>query len=105
MPPGWLVPIQVPGGVILCLVGAFLMVRGTRMIVAGARDAGAPDQSLRVIRGFRAGILGIGTVCLGVALWRWSAPWAIFAAIFLFEELIETSIQAAAARAGSRNSR
>jgi hypothetical protein len=91
--------------VILCLAGTFLMVQGTRIIVAGARDAGAPDQSSQVIRGFRAGILGIGAVCLGVALWRWSAPWAIFAAIFLFEEMIETSIQAAAARAGSKSNR
>ena len=94
-----------PGGIAGCAGGAWLIVRGIRQVVAGAKAAGDPDQSSMVIAGFRTGILGIGLLCLGVALWRWSAPWALFAAIFLFEEFVETTVQSLAARAGARHVR
>jgi len=99
--PQWIVPLQIPGAILMAVAGLFLIARGFSGIVAGARAAGAPDQSSRVIAGFRTGILGIGAVCLAVGLWLWSWPWALFAFVFLAEELVETTIQSLAARSGT----
>jgi hypothetical protein len=99
--PHWIVPLQNPGAILLAVAGLWFINRGFSGIVAGARAAGAPDQSSRVIAGFRTGIIGIGAACLAVGLWLWSWPWALFALVFLGEELVETTIQSLAARSSA----
>ena len=77
---------------LLFAAAALLQVLGWRQLVSGAQAAGAPDQTRRVIGGFRRLMLSCGLLCFGVALWTESANWAWFGAAFLLEELIETTV-------------
>jgi hypothetical protein len=69
-----------------------LTVIGFRLIVRGARAAGAPDQSRTVVKGFRRLILGAGLGLFGLGFWLDNKLLHVAGAVFLFEEAIETGV-------------
>lgn len=71
---------------------AVVDVIGLRLIVSGARAAGHPDQSRRVIGGFRRLILAGGLTSFGLGFWLENTALHVLGAVFLFEEIIETQI-------------
>lgn len=81
----------------MAVAGACL-VRGCRLLVLGLRQPDYPDQSARVVRGVRLGIVAIGLLFLAGGF-HWAAEWPfIFSAVFLGEELFETGIMLLALR-------
>jgi len=99
----WLVehrPLALGTSIFLCLGAASLFWRGFALLASGLRNPDHPDQSLRVIRGLRRGILAIGLLFLAGGFY-WNITWPfIFAAVFLGEELFETGIMILALRLG-----
>jgi fatty acid desaturase len=74
------------------LLAILMQFRAAKHLRRGIGSPGHERQSEWVIRGFRDGILAIGLVCAAIAAARWSWPWALFAIVFLGEELVETGI-------------
>ena len=77
-------------------LAVWLELRSWRLCSLSLRSPGHEDQSRWLIQGIRSGILAIGFACFAVGLWRFSAPWLLFGAVFLAEEIIETAIMLAA---------
>jgi hypothetical protein len=74
----------------------YLFWRGHTLLFWGLRHPAHPDQSTRVVQGFRRSIVAIGLLFLAGGFF-WAAAWPfIFAAVFLGEELFETGIMLAA---------
>lgn len=85
--------------IILLLAGAVAAaVRGARLLSSGLRDPDHPDQTLRVVRGMRGGIIAIALICLALGVHFSNRFLLIFGAIFLGEELLETGIMIFALR-------
>ena len=79
--------------IVLLLAGAAAVaVRGTRLFSLGLRDPDHPDQTLRVVRGMRGGIIAIALIFLALGVHFSNRLLLIFGAIFLGEELLETGI-------------
>jgi hypothetical protein len=78
------------------------LIRGMRECRWSMSHPGQPHQSARMIHGIRLGIVAIALACFAVALLRHSGAWAIFGAVFLAEELVETGVMLLAMRRGER---
>jgi len=93
---------QIAAGVLVTVAAASLW-RGARLLRKGLTEPDHPDQTLRVIKGMRGGIVAVALAVLaGWALTgeRWLL---IFALIFLGEELLETGIMLFALRMERRS--
>lgn len=84
--------------VVLWAAAAAVDVVGVRLLVRGARSAGHPDQSRRVVKGFRRLILGGGLICFGQGLWLDKTALHAVGLVFLGEELVETQLMTWAVR-------
>lgn len=97
-------PFALTIAVALGLAAALMFRGGFALLAAGLRDPDHPDQSLRVVRGLRRGIIAIGLLFLAGGFY-WNITWPfIFAAVFLGEELFETGIMILALRLGKKTS-
>jgi hypothetical protein len=83
-------------------VGVWASVRGVRFLRRGVLDAGDPAASRWVVRGLRGLVVAIAAAALAGGLVL-ELPWLLaFAAVFLAEEIYETSVLALIVRAGDR---
>ena len=78
--------------VVLLALAVLFHIRGWIHFRMGMRNAGSPDQSRLVIRGFRAWILAAGFLSFAAGVYLHDGRWIAFALIFLFEEIVETGI-------------
>ncbi len=77
---------------VLLVLATWMFARGIRLVAKGFRNPDHPQQTLRVVRGFRRGITAIATAFFAGGLY-FHATWPlIFGAVFLGEELLETGI-------------
>ena len=97
-------PLPTVLAVICVPVAVWFEIRSWRLCSRSLKNPGHEEQSRWLIRGIRDGILAIGFACFAVGLWRFSAPWLLFGAVFLAEEIFETSIMLLAF-AGRKRSR
>jgi hypothetical protein len=82
-------PVLADGLVILAAVFAW---RATRHLTRALGQPGRSDSSLRLVRGIRALILAVTALALALGILYESRAVVIIAAVFLAEELYETSV-------------
>ena len=71
---------------------------GTKNFTTGIRYPDRPDQTLRVVRGIRGGIIAIALTSIAAGLLSTTTWPVIFGLVFLGEELLETGIMVLALR-------
>ena len=79
-------------GVILALAGAWALVRGAQLLKRGLGGADDPSAPLRLVRGIRGIVVGIGADALASGLLFGQTGLVVFGTVFLAEELYETGI-------------
>ncbi len=96
----WTSPLRVYPAMLLAAFGGWLLISGCLLAARGLRRAGRqlPGANWQLMRGIRRLTQALALVAIGLG-WAFHWPVAIVAGlVFGFEELIETSIAAAALR-------
>ena len=83
-------PIRLPLALVLAVLAVVVNVQGWRTFLLGIRDPDHPDQSRRVILGFRNWILSLSLIAFAGGLWARETWPLILGVVFLAEELLET---------------
>ena len=77
---------------VLALVGAWALVSGTQLLKRGLGGADDPSAPLRLVRGIRGIVVGIGAEAIAGGMLFGQTGLVVFGAVFLAEELYETGI-------------
>jgi hypothetical protein len=79
---------------LLAIGGGWAAVHGAGLLVRAVRGAGDPASSLRAVRGIRGLAIGVAASALAAGLGLlFEQTWLlVFGAVFLAEELYETSV-------------
>jgi hypothetical protein len=88
--------------IVLVVGGGWGLARGVRLLAHGLRHADDESSSLRVIRGIRGVVVGVGLAAVAGGLALEQTWLLVFGAIFLAEELYETGVVVLVLRAQSR---